>query len=148
METARCILIVEDNEVVRDTLAVALQTYGYTVAAAATVHEAEAAMQQRGPTAIGLVIADIHLTSDREAREGYALYQRWTTAHPHLAYLLTSGDRTNAALPAVRDGVVAFLAKPFALTELSATVQALLREHTHDEVPDDMLFIANSACWG
>src|SRR5499427_9828100 len=115
METARCILIVEDNEVVRDTLAVALQAYGYTVATAATVHEAEAAMQQRGPTAIGLVITDIHLTSDREAREGYALYQRWTTAHPHLPYLLTSGDWTNTNLPAIRDGAVAFLAKPFGL---------------------------------
>ena len=148
METARCILIVEDNEVVRDTLAVALQAYGYAVATAATVHEAEGAMQQRGPTAIGLVIADIHLTSDREAREGYALYQRWTTTYPHLAYLLTSGDQTNAALPAIRDGVVAFLTKPFELTALLDTVQALLREHTHDEVPDDMLFIANSACWG
>jgi len=147
METARCILIVEDNEAVRDTLAVALQAYGYTVATAATVHEAEAAMQQRGPTAIGLVITDIHLTSDREAREGYALYQRWTTAHPRLAYLLTGGERTNAALPAIRDGVVAFLAKPFELTELLDTVQALLREHTHDEVPGGMLRISNAACW-
>src|SRR5262245_41096853 len=91
METAHCILIVEDNEVVRDMLAVVLQAYGYTVATAATVHEAEAAMQQRGSTAIGLVITDIHLTSDREAREGYALYQRWTIAYPRLAYLLTSG---------------------------------------------------------
>jgi len=147
METARCILIVEDNEVMRDMLAVTLQAYGYTVATAATVHEAETAMQQRGPTAIGLVIADIHLTSDREAREGYALYQRWTTTYPHLAYLLTSGDRTNAALPAIRDGVVAFLAKPFELTELLDTVQALLREHSHDEVPGGMLLISNSACW-
>ena len=147
METAQCILIVEDNEVLRDILAVALQDYGYAVATAATVHEAEAAMQQRRPTAIGLIIIDIHLTSDREAREGYALYQRWTTAHPHLACLLTSGDQTNAALPAIRDGVVAFLAKPFALTALLDTVQALLREHTHDEVPGGMLLISNSACW-
>jgi DNA-binding NtrC family response regulator len=147
METARCILIVEDNEVVRDILAVALQDYGYAVATAATVHEAEAAMQQRGPSAIGLVIADIHLTNDREAREGYALYQRWTTAHPHLAYLLISGERTNAALPAIRDGVVAFLAKPFELPALLDTVQTLLREHTHDEVPGGMLLISHSACW-
>ena len=102
METVCCILIVEDNEVVRDILAVALQDYGYTIAPAATVPEAEAAIQQRGPTVIGLVIVDINLTSDREAREGYALYQRWTTAYPRLAYLLISGDWTNAALPAAR----------------------------------------------
>jgi DNA-binding NtrC family response regulator len=133
METERCILIVEDNEVVRDLLAVALQTHGYEVATAASVQEAEAAMQQCGPTAIGLVISDINLTSNREAREGYALYQRWNTAYPTLAYLLTSGDRTSAAVPAIRDGVVAFLAKPFVLTELFDTVQALLGAHTHLE---------------
>jgi DNA-binding NtrC family response regulator len=135
METQRYILIVEDDEGVRDLLAVALQAHGYAIAMAATVQEAETAMQQCGPTAIGLVISDINLTSEREAREGYALYQRWTTAHPHLAYLLTSGDRTNTALPAIRDGVVAFLAKPFGLTELFDTVQALLSEHTHYGVP-------------
>jgi DNA-binding NtrC family response regulator len=138
METQRCILIVEDDEGVRDLLAVALQAHGYAVATAATVQEAEVAMQQRGPTAIGVVISDINLTSEREVREGYALYQRWTTAHPHLAYLLTSGDRTNTALPAIRDGVVAFLAKPFGLMELFDTVQALLSEHPHYGVPGVM----------
>jgi DNA-binding NtrC family response regulator len=145
METARCILIVEDNEVVRDMLAVVLRAHGYAVATAATVHEAVAAMRQHGPGVIRLVISDINLTSDREVREGYVLYQRWTTAYPRLAYLLTSGEQTNAALPAIRDGVVAFLAKPFGLAELLDTLQALLREHTHDEVPGGMLLISNSA---
>ena len=136
METERCILIVEDNEVLRDMMAVALQTHGYEVATTATVQEAEAAMRQCGPTAIGLVISDLNLTSDREAREGYALYQRWATAYPTLAYLLISGDRTSAAVPAIRDGVVAFLAKPFGLQELFDAVQALLGAHTHLESED------------
>jgi DNA-binding NtrC family response regulator len=131
METRRRILIVENDEAVQDMLAEALQTHGYVVATAATVQEAETAVQQYGLTAIELVISDINLTSDREAREGYALYQRWTTAHPTLSYLLISGDRTNAALPAIRDGAVTFLAKPFGLQELFATVRALLREHFH-----------------
>ena len=38
------ILIVEDDEGVRDMLAEALQAHGYTVATAATVHEAETAV--------------------------------------------------------------------------------------------------------
>jgi FixJ family two-component response regulator len=50
-------------------------------------------------------------------------------------------------LPAIRDGVVAFLTKPFELTALLDTVQALLREHTHDEIPGGMLLISNAACW-
>jgi hypothetical protein len=48
-------------------------------------------------------------------------------------------------LPAIRDGDVAFLAKPFGLTELLDTVQALFSEHTHDGVPGEMLLISNSA---
>jgi DNA-binding NtrC family response regulator len=67
METERCILIVEDNEVVRDLLAVALPTHGYEVATAATVQKAEAAMRQCGPIAIGLVISDIAGTPQRTA---------------------------------------------------------------------------------
>jgi FixJ family two-component response regulator len=48
-------------------------------------------------------------------------------------------------LQAIRDGVVAFLTKPFELTALLDMVQALLREHIHDEVPGGMLLISNSA---
>ena len=120
------ILIVEDEEVVRDMLAVALNVYGYEVATAATVQTAETTLQQLGPPAIGLVIIDINLTGDRVAREGYALYLRWMTAYPALRYLLISGDRLNATLPAVRGSAVPFLAKPFGMRELVDTVQALL----------------------
>jgi DNA-binding NtrC family response regulator len=132
LETQQHILIVEDDEAVRTVLTVALGAHGYAVTTAATVWEAEAILQELGPTAIGLVISDINLTSDGAVRGGYALYQRWTTAHPTLSYLLISGDRTNTALPAIHDGGVAFLAKPFGLNELLDTVQALLSGDIHD----------------
>jgi DNA-binding NtrC family response regulator len=132
METQQYILVVEDDEALRKVLMAILGAYGYAVVTAATVREAEATMQEFGPTAIGLVISDVNLASDGAARGGYTLYQRWTTAHPTLPYLLISGDRTNTALPAIHDGVVAFLAKPFDLNELLDTVQALLSAHIHD----------------
>ena len=127
MMTQQHILLVEDDEAVRSLLAMALRVHGYEVDTAATVQEAEATMQQLGSTAITLVIADINLTSQPEAREGYALYQRWTTVYPALRYLLISGDQSNTTLPAIHIGAVPFLAKPFGIRELITTVQGLLR---------------------
>ena len=121
------ILVVDDDEAVRGLLQEALDLYGYTVVVAATSQEAEDALQRLDPATIGLVIIDIHLTADPHAQEGYVLYQRWTTAHPTLPFLLISGDPNSQTLPAIATGVVRFLAKPFSLTELLQAVQALVR---------------------
>ena len=126
MVTPQHILLVEDDKAVRDVLAMALRAHGYEVDTAGTVQEAEATMQQLGSTGITLVIADINLTSRCEAREGYALYQRWVMAYPDVRYLLISGDHRNMPLPAIHVGEVPFLAKPFGLRELVTTVQTLL----------------------
>ena len=120
------ILVVDDDKAVRNLLREALSLHGYRVIATATAQEAEAALQQPGTTAIGLVITDVQLTADPRAREGYALYERWATAHPALPFLLISGDPSSQALPAVRTGAVRFLAKPFAISVLLAAVRALL----------------------
>ena len=126
MVTQQHILLVEDDAAVQDVLAVALRVHGFAVATATTVQEAEAIMQQLGSTVITLVIADINLTGQCEAREGYALYQRWTTAYPAVRYLLISGDQRNTTLPAIHVGAVPFLAKPFRIREFVTAVQALL----------------------
>jgi hypothetical protein len=70
------ILVVEDQAGVRDFLADGLRLYGYQAIAVCTVLEAEATRQRLGPGGIDLVIANINLTPDSAAPEGYAL------AHP------------------------------------------------------------------
>jgi PleD family two-component response regulator len=70
------VLIVDDEEPVRETLAEALSFHGYRLITAASVGEAEEAMQQLGIVGvegIHLVIVDIHLTPGRQLRAGYAL---------------------------------------------------------------------------
>ena len=124
--TQATILVVDDDKAVRSLLCEALNLHGYKVIATATAQEADTVLQRLGTAAIGLVIADIQLTADPQAREGYELYERWTTAHPTLPFLLISGDPTSQTLPAIRTGAVRFLAKPFALSGLLATVQTLL----------------------
>jgi DNA-binding NtrC family response regulator len=126
MPSRDTVLIVEDMIEVRETLSEGLSYYSYRVIPAATVHEAEEALQHLGVAGIDLVIADINLTRDPLAQEGYSLYQRWSALYPALRFILISGDPHNQELPAIRAGVVRFLAKPFGINTLLGAVRELL----------------------
>ena len=120
------VLIVEDNAMLRRIFVQALQQQGYQTETAASEAEAENFRQQQGLAHLALVIANIQLSANPQAREGYALYERWTRAHPTLRFLLMSGDPGSRALPAIRTGAVRFLAKPFPIRDLLDAVQALV----------------------
>jgi CheY-like chemotaxis protein len=120
------VLIVDDEAPVRETLAEVLGLYGYRVITAASVEEAEEAKQRSGVEAIHLVIADIHLTPEPQARAGYALAQRWRAMHHGLPFILMSGDSSNQDLPDIQQGVVRFLPKPFALDAFLEVVRQAL----------------------
>src|SRR5882724_1319347 len=76
------VLVIDDEEPVRETLVELLSIHGYRTITAASVGEAEEAKQQPGVAGIHLDIADIHLTPGRQIRVGYALAQRWCAQHP------------------------------------------------------------------
>ena len=122
------VLVVDDDEEVRNLIEDALQIHAYEVVATATAQEAEAARQRLGTADIGLVICDINLSANAQAQEGYALYQRWTAAEADLPFLLISGDPQTRTLPAIRTGAVYFLPKPFSINDLVVAVQALMRQ--------------------
>ena len=126
MATHETVLIVEDERGVRDILREALSFCSYRVITAATVQEAERALQTLGVAETNLVIADVNLTPVHNAREGYALYQRWSALYPALRFILMSGDPANQELPAIRSGAVRFLAKPFEIDTLFAVVREVL----------------------
>lgn len=125
MPTRSTVLIVDDDEEIRDLLEELLRLHGYTVATASTVQEAEDIRQHPGLPAIGLVICDIHLTGNIELQEGYSLCQNWKEADPTLLFVLISGDLSMKDLPAVRAGVMSFISKPFAADELLAMIQRI-----------------------
>jgi two-component system, NarL family, response regulator NreC len=126
LTTPATVLIVEDDAGVREALVEILRPQGYFVRTAATTAEAEAALRQLGADGVQLIIADIQLTPNARAREGYALYQRWTTIYPRLPFLLMSGDPRHQDLPAVQDRAVQWLTKPFSPTALLDTIRAAL----------------------
>jgi two-component system response regulator FlrC len=126
MPTHPTVLIVEDNAGVREALVEILRPEGYWVLTATTVQEAEEVRQQLTPGDIDVVIANLHLTADREAREGYALWQHWTALDPQLRFILISGDPRARDLPAIRAGAVRWLAKPFSPAEVLDAVRDAL----------------------
>jgi DNA-binding NtrC family response regulator len=126
MATHDTVLIVEDELGVREILHEALSFYSYRVITAATVQEAEKSLQSLNVAETNLVIADVNLTPAHNAREGYALYQRWSALYPALRFILISGDSTNRELPDIRSGAVRFLAKPFGIDALLEVVRAVL----------------------
>jgi DNA-binding NtrC family response regulator len=126
MDSPVTMLLIDDAAPMRTALARTLTHYGYRVYTAATVPEAEGLLRCLSAAAIHLVIADIHLTPDPLACEGYALYRRWRAAHPPLPFLLISGDPSSRALPAVQHGAVCLLLKPFGLQELLRHVHEIL----------------------
>jgi DNA-binding NarL/FixJ family response regulator len=119
------ILVVEDDAGVRESLVEILRPQGYLVHTAATIAEAETVLRQLGAEGVQLVIADIQLTPNARARQGYELYQRWTAIYPRLPFLLMSGDPRHQDLPAVRARPVRWLTKPFSPTALLDTIRTL-----------------------
>lgn len=125
MPTQSLVLIVDDDEAIRDILEALLSFHGYTVLTASTAQEAEDARQLLGFPEIGLVICDVHLSGNIDLQEGYWLCRNWKEADPALLFVLISGDLSMKHLPAVRAGVMPFISKPFAVEELLALIQRM-----------------------
>jgi DNA-binding NtrC family response regulator len=121
------ILVIDDDPAVANLLCETLELHGYQTVRAATVQEAEEALQRLGAARLNLVVTDIHLTRGSQAQEGYDLYQRWTALHPTLPFLLMSGAPSSQNLPDVRSGVVRLLPKPFPINTFLDAVRALCR---------------------
>lgn len=124
--TSTTIVVVDDDAGIRGFMGEALTLAGYRVVAVADRHEAERVLQRLGAASVHLVISDVHLTIELQAQDGYALYQRCAMLYPSVPFLLISGHPSSRALPAVHDGSVQLLPKPFSLNELLAVVRSLI----------------------
>lgn len=120
------VLVIEDDDALRRLLEMALQYQGYLVVTAATVQEAEAALQQWGDAGLDLVISDINLTRGSLDQEGYMLYLRWSERYPSLPYILISADLSNYTLPAIQEGKACFMEKPFDIGDLFQYIEEVL----------------------
>jgi DNA-binding NtrC family response regulator len=130
------VLVVEPRTMWRIFLKAVLTLYPYQVVAAATEQEAEAVRQEIGLANLGLVIADVHLSGDFQARGGVGLFERWTAMAPTLPFLLMSDDDNDANLPAIRAGTASFLTKPLIRHDIleAAALHLMMRAYPANDL--------------
>lgn len=109
------ILIVEDEEIIRQTLSKVLQRRGHTVAEAGSLGEARAL----NPAQFELVISDLRLPDG----EGTQLLGATGSAP---VVIMTSYASMRSAIEAMKLGAADYIAKPFDHDEMLATVSKIL----------------------
>jgi two-component system cell cycle sensor histidine kinase/response regulator CckA len=116
------ILLVEDDEAVRELTEMVLKTYGYNVLVAEEPQHAQKLSDTPGLD-IALVLTDVVMPS----MSGRELVKRLTDKHPHLRVLYMSGYTDNVITSGgVLEPGLAFLQKPFTPILLANKVREVL----------------------
>ena len=117
------LLIVEDDLLLQEGLALALGNEGYALDCAATAAEADALIQSGE---YSLVILDLGLP-DKDGATLLCQWRRRGVENPVL--ILTARDAIEDRINGLDSGADDYLVKPFALAELQARVRALIRRY-------------------
>ena len=112
------ILLVEDEQLVRDLVCRVLESAGYRVLAAARPSEAELLLEQEH--SVDLLLTDVVMPE----MSGYELAARVSDSRPELRVLFISGNAYAAAWPTRIDAEL--LQKPFASDQLARAVRRVL----------------------
>jgi CheY-like chemotaxis protein len=125
------VLIIDDNEVVREVLRSHLAEAGFSVEVASSLPEAASRV---AATPYSAVIADVSLSEEEAGKEGLAIAAYIRALWEDTPVVILTGTPTSAAA-AARLGVDAFLHKPVSLRWLGE----LIRERIADRrrVPAD-----------
>jgi len=115
------ILLVEDEESVRQLAEEMLKSHGYNIFSAANAEEALRIFEEKDRT-FQLVFSDVILPG----MDGIGLIERLTEQQPGLRIMLASGFVEGKTLKIIRDKGYRFLEKPYDLSELLLQVGELL----------------------
>lgn len=115
------IVVVEDNEALRDLAVNALQDMGHTVIGLECAEEID---ERVGRFAFDLVLIDLNLPGE----DGFSLAQRLRASQPHVGIIIvTALNDLNNKLQGYESGTDLYLVKPVSRAELQAAVQAITR---------------------
>ncbi|USO03344.1 MAG: sigma-54-dependent Fis family transcriptional regulator [Rhodospirillales bacterium] len=116
------ILIVDDEEDIRDLIQGILEDEGYRIRQAGSAKDAYAQMEKAPPD---LLILDIWLQGSDE--DGMGVLARVKEAHPDLPVLMISGHGTiETAVSAIKKGAYDFIEKPFKADRLLVMIARAL----------------------
>ncbi len=114
------ILIVDDDESVRDVISVLLRDEGYDCA---TAPGAEQALELAGKQTFSLIISDMKMPG----RDGFWLLENVHTRMPDTAVIMLTGyGDTESAVDCLRRGAVDYLLKPPKLIDLIRSIERAL----------------------
>lgn len=119
-----CVLVVDDEEAIREFLQAALELHGFRVL---TASDGDIAIEryEAEPDAIDIVLLD--MTMPRVG--GVEAFRALRDIRADVRIVLTSGyNHLEATRPFTRDGRARFIQKPYRLARLLQTIQALLPE--------------------
>ncbi len=119
------VLVVDDEESIRDLLVVGLSHHEFTVEAYAS---AEEALAEVGRLAPHVAIVDIMLPGE----DGFQLTRRLRQDPDLYILVLTARDGTQDLVQGLEGGADAYVVKPFELDELVARLRAGLRRVQKD----------------
>lgn len=125
------ILIVEDEVLIRFTLADYLRDCGFHVVEAADAGEA-IALLQASETVIDLVFSDVHMPGELD---GFGLARWVRSAMPGLPIILTSGVARTAELGEELCGLGPIETKPYHLNSLADRMRRVLADNAAPAQP-------------
>ncbi|MEA2450340.1 MAG: two-component system, OmpR family, response regulator PrrA [Thermoleophilaceae bacterium] len=115
------VLVVDDEAMVREALERALRLEGFAVSTAAGGREALAEVKLRPPA---VVVLDVTMPD----LDGVSVLRRWRAEGLDVPVcILSARDEVHDRVAGLQAGADDYLVKPFALVELTARLQALLR---------------------
>ena len=122
------VLIIDDNEGVREALAVLLELQDWQVVSAASPREGLLALERQ---AVDLVIQDMNFAEEKTSgAEGEELFREIRAAWPDLpVILLTAWTSLEMAVQLVKEGAADYLGKPWDDDRLVTTARNLLALH-------------------
>jgi two-component system response regulator PrrA len=125
------VLVVEDDESVREAVARGLELHGFSVT---PVVDAETAMVEVGRRTIDVMIVDVGLPG----MSGIELCRRLRERDVAVPLLVLSArDQVGDRVAGLQAGADDYMVKPFALDELVARLQALLRRSQRSNLAND-----------
>lgn len=120
------ILVVDDDPILRSTLAFEIRDAGYQVREASNTDEAEQILSTGAP--IDVVVTDIEMPGPRD---GLALAKSVRAFRPHIKVIVASGAIPRTGVVGVAD---AFFGKPYDFSRILMRIRSLL--HTSPRAAD------------
>ena len=129
MPTRPRLLILDDDDALRETLSEVFWQAGYSISQADSAHGALAIVRKRG---IDCSILDVHLPDSC----GIGVFREAVQLQPKLRGILTSAAGTPALRgAAMRAGAFFFLDKPFRIEPILGLVARAVRGESRPELP-------------